>query len=118
MVSDCDRLNYARRFGPREVNGQQSVLQVGTQYLHTVCQHESALELTGRNPAMEIVSGLLVILSAANQELAFLDRYVQFVTGETRDRQGDAQPLRPAIVQRDPLYVVGWVSVGRLCDSI
>src|SRR5579871_5230156 len=112
MISDCDRLNHALRLRTCEVDGQQSVLQVGTQYLHPVGQHESPLELTGRYTAVEILPGLLLVLPATDHQLAFLDGDVELVAGEPCNRQGDAQPFRPAVFPRHPLDVVGRISIG------
>src|ERR1700694_4245751 len=64
MLGDCNRLNDALRLRTREVDGQQSILQVGSQYLHSVRQNEAALELTRRDAAVEILPGLLGALAA------------------------------------------------------
>src|ERR1700676_4132026 len=82
MLGDCDRLNDTLRFRPREVDGQQSILQIGSQYLHSISQYEAALELARRNAAMEIFAGLLVVLAAADHQLAFLDGDIEFVAGK------------------------------------
>src|ERR1700685_3260808 len=105
MISDCDRLNHPLRLRTRKVNRQQPILQIGTQYLHPIGQHESPLELTGRDPAVEILPGLFVVLPATDHQLAFLDRDVEFVAGEPRDRQSDAQPFRPPVFTGHPLDI-------------
>ena len=66
MLGDCDRLNDALGLRTHEVDGQQPILKIGPQYLHSVGQNEGTLELAGRNSAMEIVPRLLLALPAAD----------------------------------------------------
>ena len=67
---------------------------------------------------MEVLPGLLLALAAADRELVFLDGDVEFVAGETRDRQRDSQPFGPAVFADDPLDIVGRITVGGLGDPI
>ena len=67
---------------------------------------------------MEILPGLFIVLPAPDHELALLDGHIELVAGETSNRQGDAQTLRPAAFARDPFDVVRRVSVGGLGDPI
>jgi len=76
------------------------------------------LELARRDAAVEVLSGLVVLLTAANDELALLDADVELVAVEARDRQRDAQPFRLAVLAGDPLDIVGWVAVRRLGDAV
>ena len=80
-------------------------------HLHSVRQHEGALELARRDAAVEILPGLVVLLPPADEELVLLDRHVELVAGEARDRQGDAQALWPAVLAGDPLDIVGRIAV-------
>jgi CheY-like chemotaxis protein len=112
VLGDCYRLNRALRFGTRKINRQQPVPQVGSQHLHPVRQHESALELAGRNTAVEKLPGLFVVLPAADDELILLDRYVEFGADEARHGQRDTQPLLAAALARHPLDIVGRIAVG------
>src|SRR5262249_39111438 len=93
-------------------------LQIRAQHLDTVRQHESALELTRRDPAVEVLPGLLVALTTADRELVFLDGDVELVAGEARNRQRDAQPLWPAVFSGDPLDIIGRITVGGLGDPV
>src|SRR6185437_4100202 len=101
-----------------KVDRQESVLQVRRQHLHTFGQHESSLELAGRDAAVEIVAGFVVLLPAADEELVLLYRYVKLIAGEARDRQCDAQPLRLFVLAGDPFDIVRRIPVGRLRDPI
>src|SRR5262245_14439083 len=118
VLRDSDCLNDSFRFRPGEIDGQQSVLQVRPQHLHSVREHEGALELARRDAAVEVLPGLVVLLPAANDELAFLDRDVELVAVEARDRQRDAQPFRLAVLAGNPLDIVGRIPVRRLRDPI
>src|SRR5260370_4928485 len=106
VIVDCDRLNHPLRLRTREVNGQQPIFQIGTQHLHSISQYECALELTRGNSAVEVLARLFVVLPTADDELTFLDRHVEFVAGEPRDRQRNAQPFGPPISTRHPLDIV------------
>src|SRR5262249_41184941 len=86
--------------------------------LHSVREHESALELARRDAAVEVLPGLVVLLAPTDEELVLLDRHVELVAIEARHRERDSQPLRPAVSTRNPLDIVGRVSVGRLGDPI
>ena len=61
---------------------------------------------------------LVILLPSANDELAFLDRYVELVAGEARDCQGDPQAVGLAVCTGDPLDVVGRIAVGSLGNAI
>ena len=77
-----------------------------------------ALELACRNATVKVLPGLVVLLPAADHQLVFLGRHVELVAGEAGDRQRDAQPLRIALVARQPLDVVGRIAVGRFGDAV
>ena len=67
---------------------------------------------------MEILPCLVVLLAPANDELALLDRDVELIAGEARDRQGDPQTLGLAVLSGDPLGGVGRIAVGGLGDAV
>src|SRR5262249_52223853 len=94
------------------------VLQVRAQHFHPVGQHESALELTRGDAAIEIVVLLLVLLASADDKLALLDRHVELIAGEARDRQRDPQALGLAVLAGDALDIVGRIAVGGLGDAV
>src|ERR1700719_1676750 len=77
MVRNADRLDQPARLGTGEVDRQQTVVQVRSQHLHAVRQHEGALELSRRDAAVEILPALVVLLPAADDELILLDRHVE-----------------------------------------
>jgi hypothetical protein len=93
LIIDRDRLYNPFRLRPDQIDRQKPVLEIRTQYLHAVCQHEGALELARGDAAVEILAGLVLLLASADDELAFLDRHVELIAGETRNRQGDPQPF-------------------------
>src|SRR5262249_45704613 len=67
---------------------------------------------------MEILVLLLVLLTAPDDELAFLDRHVELIAGEAGNRQGNPQALGLALVAGNALDVVGRIAVGGLGDTI
>src|SRR5262249_19919425 len=100
------------------IDRQQPVLQVRAQYFHAVGQHEGAVELACGDAAMEVVVLLVVLLAPADDELALLDRHVELIAGEARDRERNPQALGLAVLTGDPLDVVGRVAVGSLGDAV
>ena len=118
VVHDADRLHDPFRLRPGEIDRQQPVLQVRTQHLHAVREHEGALELARRDAAVEILPGLVVLLPAADDELALLDRHIELITGETGDRERDPQAFGLTVLAGDPFDVVGRIAVRRLGDAV
>ena len=118
MICDADRLDDPLRLRPGQINRQQTAFEVGAQHLHSVREHEGALELARRDAAVEIMPALVVLLLSANDQLAFLQRHIELVAGETGDRQRNAQALRLAILAGDPLDVVGRIAVRTLGDAV
>src|SRR5262245_36840559 len=112
VIADADRLDRAQRLRPHQIDRQQPVLEVRTQDLHAIGQYERALKLTCRDAAVQILARLVVLLLAADDELAFLHRHVELLAGEAGDRKRDAQPLRAILIARDALDVVGRIAVG------
>ena len=88
----------ALRLRTREIDRQQSVFQIGAKNLHSVSQHEGALELAGRDAAMKEVPALVLDLAAADDELVFLDRDVELIEREPCDSKRDAETLRIALI--------------------
>jgi hypothetical protein len=68
--------------------------------------------------AVQEVAGLVVLLSPADDELAFLDGHVELIAGEPGDRQRDPQALGQAVATGNPLDVVGRIAVGGLGDAV
>src|SRR5205807_215687 len=118
VLIDGYRLNEPRRLGPGEVDRQQSVTQVRTQDLHPLGQHERALKLARRDAAVDVLPGLVILLPPANEELILLNRDVELIAGETRNRKRNAQPLRLIGIAPEALDVVGRVAVSSLHDAI
>src|SRR5438067_3873479 len=118
VLGDGDRLRHALGLRTREIDRQQAVVQVRAQHLHPVRQHEGPLELSCRDAAMKILPGLVVLLPPADDELAFLDTYLELLPGEAGHRQGDPEPLGVAAVPRQALDVVGRITVGSLGNAI
>src|SRR5262249_49450479 len=67
---------------------------------------------------IERVGLLLVLLASADDELALLDRHVELITGEARDRQRDPQALGLAVLAGNALDIVGRIAVRGLGDTI
>src|ERR1700759_1222853 len=87
VLIDSNCLNDLFRFRPGKVDRQQPVLQVRAQHMHPLRQHESALEVARGDAAMDVLPGLVVLLATADDELVFLNGYIELVTGKTRHRQ-------------------------------
>src|SRR6516225_950460 len=118
LFIDSDCLNDPLRLRPGQVDRQQPVLQIRTQHLHPLCQHKGALEVARRNAAMDVLPSLLLLLTAPDHELVFLNGYIELIAGKSRHRQRDAQPLGLAVGTVAPLDIVGRVTVGPFHDSI
>src|SRR5580700_747372 len=115
---DCDRFNDALGLRAHQVDRQQSVLQVRPQYLHAVRQHEGALELARGDAAVDVLPAFVVLLPAADDELALLYADIELVAGETCDRKCNAQPFRTVPVPRNPLDIVGRIALRGLADAV
>src|SRR5215510_4821063 len=118
VVGDADRLDDPLRLRSCQVDRQQSALQVCAENLHSVREHEGALELARRDAAVEILTSLVVLLPPANDKLAFLQRHVELIAREPGNRQRDAQALRLAVLPGDPFDVVGRVAVRSLGNAV
>src|SRR5215472_11732147 len=118
VLLDGDRLDHALRLRAREIDRQQPVLEVGTEHIHAVCEHESALELPRGDAAMQVLPSLVVLLASADDELVFLDAHVELFAGEAGYRERDAKALGILGVAGDALDVVGRITVGPLGDAI
>ncbi len=94
------------------------MLEIGPQHLHSVGQHEGALELAGGDAAVQVLPALVVLLTSPDDELLLLDGHLELVERETRDRQRDAQALRIVSVARESFDVVGRIAVRRLGDAV
>src|SRR5580693_7578357 len=115
---DCDRFNDALGLRAHQVDRQQSILQVRPQYLHAVRQHESALELARGNAAVDVLPAFVVLLPAADDELALLYADIELVAGETRHRKCNAQAFRAVPVSRNTFDVVRRIALRGLADAI
>src|ERR1700730_14551871 len=115
---DCDRFNDALGLRAHQVDRQQSVLQIRPQHLHAVRQHEGALELARGDAAVAVLPAFVVLLPAADDELALLYADIELVAGEPRDRKCNAQAFRTVPVSRDAFDVVGRITLRGLADAI
>ena len=61
---------------------------------------------------------LLLLLTPADDELALLDRHVELIAGEPRDRERNPQALGLAVLAGNSLDIVGRIAVGGLGDAI
>src|SRR4029079_18299978 len=92
LFRDLDRPDHAGRFRPRQVDREQSMLQVGLLHLHAIRQHESSLELPGGDASVQVLPALVVLLASPDDELFFLDGHLELIEREARDptREGEA----------------------------
>jgi hypothetical protein len=98
VVPDGDRPDDALGLRARQIDRQQAVFQVRSHHLNAVSQYKGPLELTRRDAAVEVLTGLVVLLPTTDHQLVFLDRHVELLAREAGNRQRDAQPLRIALV--------------------
>src|SRR5580693_3282722 len=115
---DCDRFNEALGLRAHQVDRQQSVLQVRPQYLHAVRQHKGALELARGDTAVDVLPAFIVLLPAADDELALLYADIELVAGEARHRKSNAQAFRTVPVSRNAFDVVRRIALRGLADAI
>src|SRR6201994_704370 len=118
VLIDSDCLNDLLRLGPGQIDRQQPVLQIRPQHMHPLRQHEGALEVARGNAAMDVLPGLVVLLTTPDHELVFLNGYIELVAGKSRHRQRDPQPLGLAVRPFTPLDVVGRVTVGAFDNAV
>src|SRR5262249_32107723 len=117
-LSDVDRLDQALRLWSRQIDRQQPVPEFSPQHVHPLGQHQRTLELARGDPAVQVLSGLVVLLLAADDELVLLHGDVELVPGKARDRERDAQALRLVLLALQPLYVVWRIAVCGLGHTI
>src|ERR1700722_7745535 len=115
---DSDCLNDLLRFRPGEIDRQQPVFQVSAQHEHSLRQHKGALEVARGDAAMDVLPGLVVLLAAADDELIFLNSYIELITGKPGDRERDAQPFGLPIATVATLDVVGRIAIRAFDDAI
>src|SRR5207302_2993801 len=97
-----------------QIDMEQAVLEPGAAHLDALGEDERALKLTRCDPAMQIDPLRIVVLLAADHQLAVLDRYAQVGHREAGNRQGDAQ-----LVFAELLDIVGRIAVaGDLVDPV
>src|SRR6267142_6661353 len=118
VLIDSNCLNDPFRLPPGKVHRQQPVFQNRAQHMHPLRQHKGALEVARGDAAMDVLPGLVVLLPAADDELVFLNGYIELVAGKTRHRQRDPEPFGLAAVAVAALDIVGRVAVGTLDHAI
>jgi hypothetical protein len=111
-------LNDLLRFGPGEFDRQQPVLQIRAHYEHPLRQHEGALEVARGYAAMDVLPGLVVMLATADDELIFLNGYIELIAGKARNRQRDPQAFRLTVAAIATLDIVRGITVGTFDDPI
>src|SRR4051794_29889660 len=67
---------------------------------------------------MDVLPGLVVLLPAADDELVFLNGYIELIAGKTRHRQRDPKPFGLAVGTVAAFDIVGRVAVGALDDAV
>ena len=93
---------------------QEAVVEFGANNFDPLGQHEIALELARRNPAMQINPVGIVGLPATDEELVIFefDRKIGF--RESCDSERDTQAART-----DLFDIIGWVALrGHLRDPV
>src|SRR5262245_29453472 len=66
---------------------------------------------------MEVLAGFFVLLPAPDYQLALLDAYIEMIARKSGNGERDAQPLRIFPVARQPLDIVGRITIGPPCDT-
>jgi hypothetical protein len=94
-VADLDRAYRALGLVTLQIDGEEPVRKIGGPYLDSIGKHECAAELTGSDAAVKKLSRLVLLLLAAHRELAVLQRDIELIASEARDRKRDAQQLDP-----------------------
>src|SRR5947208_5939648 len=118
VLIDSNCLNDPFRLRPGQIDRQQPVFQIRAVHLHPLRQHKGALEVARGDAAMDVLPGLVVLLPAADDELVFLNGYIELIAGEPRHRQRDPKPFGLAVGTVAALDVVGRVAVGTLDDAV
>jgi hypothetical protein len=67
---------------------------------------------------MDVLPGFIVLLATPNDELVFLNGYIELVAGEARHRQRDPKTFGLAVAAVAPLDIVGRITVGAFDDAI
>lgn len=111
---DLDRLDPNLRLRPPQIDMQQAIVKPGAFHLNPFGKHKGALELPGGNATMqEDPTFRIVPLAATDNQLVILLRDLQVIHRETRDSEGDPQPVLGGL-----LDVVGGVAVRVLGDPV
>jgi hypothetical protein len=67
---------------------------------------------------MDVLPGLVLVLAAPDQELIFLNGYIELIAGKSRHRERDAQPFGLPVGAIAALDIVGRIAVGTFDDAI
>src|SRR5690606_18102445 len=70
---------------------EQAIVERRPRDLDTLCEHEAALELARGDPAVQIDPLLVLLLPAADDQLAIFDLNLQVLPRESGNCQRDAQ---------------------------
>src|SRR5665213_2273356 len=108
---DIDLLDHPFRLRANQIDRQQTVLEIGTCNLHPLREKKHTLELPCRDPPMEIMAILILLLTSADDELALLDRDLELGTEKASHRERDSQLFGLIAAFGDPLDVVRRVAV-------
>ena len=116
---EFDLFDDALGLGPRQIDRQQAVDEIGPEHLHAFGEQEGALKLPRGDAAMQKLPFAVVGLAAADDELIFLERDVELIAREARDRQCEPQSLRRGLDFRMRAMLVGRIAVraGRVTRS-
>jgi len=77
------------RLGADEVDGQQSIDEIGTGHLQTIGKQKDPLKLPRGNAAMQKNALPIVLLAAADAELVVFNRDFELTAGESRHSERD-----------------------------
>src|SRR5581483_5183556 len=126
QLADFHLADQSLRLAPHQIDAEQPVLEVRRLHLDAVRQHERAAELSRGDAAVNVLSRLVVLLSATDDELVVLHHDLELIAPKACHRQGDAQPIaqlrgRASVcgrICRDALDVVGWIAVAALAYAV
>ncbi len=109
---NLDRPNGLFRLVPHQIDRQQSVGEVRALDFNAVGEHERPLELPCRNSAVEVIPGVVIGLPTGDHKLAIFDDYLKLMSGETGNRERDAEAFVRAVATSDPFDIVRRKAIG------
>src|SRR5436190_15965280 len=118
MVGNTYVLDLSVRLRTYEINRQQPVFKIRSRYLHTFRQNEGTLELARGNAAMEEITWLFLMVTAADYQFVLFQCHFELIAREPGDGEGDAQSFGLAALRGNAFDVVGRIAVRCLAHAV